>query len=109
MASYPFLLPILYFLFTVYPKNQDILVDPTIYVSHAGKEALATTIVLPRLQYEFEKNEGRYDERREKVKGFIKQTWDLYVQQAWDWHEVRPVGGGGRDSRYIFALHELME
>ena len=104
VASYPFLLLILYFFFAFYPKDQHIHVDPTMYLSHAGKAALATTIVLPRLQYEFEKNEGRYDERREKVKGFIKQTWDLYVQQAWDWHEVRPVGGGGRDSRYIFAL-----
>ena len=104
VASYPFLLLILYFLFTLYAKNQHILVDPTIYLSHAGKAALATTIVLPRLQYEFEKKEGRSDERREKIKGFIKQTWDLYVQQAWGWDEVRPVRGGGRDSRYIFAL-----
>src|SRR5271155_1136751 len=67
VASYPFLLLILYFLFTLYPKNQHILVDPTMYLSHAGKTALATNIVLPRLQYEFEKKEGRSDERREKI------------------------------------------
>jgi hypothetical protein len=98
---YPLLLITLYFLFTLWPKQPPILVDPTAYLSYAGKSALSTTIVLPKLQYKFQNNEGGHDERRQKVKELIKQTWDLYVQQAWGWDVVKPVRGGGRDTRYL--------
>ena len=40
-------------------------------------------------------------ERRRKVKESIQRTWELYVQEAWGWDEVRPVQGGGRDPRHL--------
>ncbi len=74
--------------------------DPPPYLSHAGRAALETTIRLPVLQYQFPNGSGADVERRNKVKDAIKRTWDLYVQQAWGWDEVRPVRGSGQDTRF---------
>lgn len=80
--------------------SQSVLPDPPPYMSYAGKTALETTIQLPELQYKFSNGSGADVERRDKVKEVIKRTWDLYVQQAWGWDEVRPVRGSGQDPRY---------
>ena len=104
---YPLLLVILYLLLSLWPRPLSRIVDPNEYASYIGKSALATALALPRLQYQFPYNKGPDYERREKVKGLIKETWDLYAQQAWGWDEVRPVDGGGRDSRYFFVLLNL--
>jgi hypothetical protein len=102
---YPLLLMILYLLLSLWPRPPSRIIEPTEeYLSYIGKSALSTSIPLPRLQYQFAHNEGLDFDRREKVKASIKETWDLYVQQAWGWDEVRPVTGGGRDSRYFFLL-----
>jgi len=98
---YPFLLIILYLLPFLWPGSPSRFIDPTEYVSYIGQSALSTSVTLPRLQYQFPFNEGNSYDRREEVKALIKNAWDLYVKQAWGWDEVRPVTGGGRDSRYL--------
>jgi hypothetical protein len=103
LVWYPLLLVILYLLVSLWPRPPSRIADPKDYASYLGKSALATSLALPRLQYQFPYTDGPDYERHEKVKGLIKETWDLYVQQAWGWDEVRPVDGGGRDSRYFFV------
>jgi hypothetical protein len=100
IVSFPLILLLLYSLAVLWPKSPTLFDHPE-SLSHGGKSALATTITLPRLQYNFEKNEGGHDERRRKVKESIRRTWDLYTEQAWGWDEVRPVRGGGRNTRSI--------
>jgi len=100
LVWYPLLLIVLYLLLSLWPRQPSRPIDSTDYIYFAGKSALASTFALPKLQYQFQDTDGGNFERREKVKGLIKETWDLYVQQAWGWDEVRPVSGGGRDSRY---------
>jgi hypothetical protein len=94
------------FYFCIYSSpGQSVLLDPPPYMSNAGRAALETTIQLPDLQYKFLNGSGADVERRDKVKEVIKRTWDLYVQQAWGWDEVRPVRGSGQDPRYpLLAL-----
>jgi hypothetical protein len=98
LVWYPLLLVVLYLLLSLWPKAPSRIIGSNDYASYLGKSALATSLALPRLQ---SYNEGPDYERREKVKGLIKETWALYVQQAWGWDEVRPVSGGGRDTRYF--------
>ena len=86
---------------------QSVLLDPSPYMSYAGKAALETTIQLPELQYKFPNGSGADVERRDRVKDVIKRTWDLYVQQAWGWDEVRPVRGSGQDTRYPLPIRML--
>lgn len=97
----PFTLFLLYFLLPSWLDQSELFLAPPPYLSHAGKAALGATIVLPKIQYNFAKGEGADPERREQVKETILRTWRLYAQEAWGWDEVRPVEGGGRDSRYL--------
>jgi hypothetical protein len=98
LLALPLTLITLYFLLPLL-LNRARPTPPPEYLSHAGTSVLETTIVLPKLQYNFANSQGGDDERRQKVKESIKRTWDLYVQQAWGWDEVRPIRGGGRDTR----------
>ena len=98
LIALPLTLITLYFLLPLL-LNRPRPTPPPEYLSHAGTSVLETTIVLPKLQYSFANNQGGDDERRQKVKESIKRTWDLYVQQAWGWDEVRPIRGGGHDTR----------
>jgi hypothetical protein len=95
--SYPVILLLLYLILTLPSKRRAVL--PPEYLSHIGRSALETTLSLPTLQYQFPHGEGADYERREKVKEALKRNWYLYVQEAWGWDEVRPVHGGGRDTR----------
>lgn len=109
LVSFPLALLLLYFLFPFHHRlNQPGHFPPPTYLSHAGKSALESTIVLPTLQHKFPNNEGADVERRQKVKESIKQTWELYVQEAWGWDEVAPVRGGGRDTRLILKNRRLI-
>lgn len=103
--SFPVSLLLIYLFLPSWLNRSDLFVPPPAYISHAGKSALETTIILPKVQYKFRKGEGADIERREKVKEAILRTWELYSQEAWGWDEVRPVQGGGRDSRFLlFAV-----
>jgi len=52
------------------------------------------------VQFAFGAGEGGDEERLRGVREAILRTWGFYVQEAWGWDEVRPVKGGGRDTRY---------
>lgn len=69
---------------------------------YSGTSPLESTIVIPAVQYNFTDISGQAD-RRDNITATIKRTWDLYVQQAWGWDEVRPVTGKGQDPRFRFA------
>lgn len=97
-VSYPVILLLLYLIILTLPSRRRAFLPPE-YLSHIGRSALETTLSLPTLQYQFPHGEGAHYERREKVKEALKRNWDLYVQEAWGWDEVRPVHGGGRDTR----------
>ena len=56
--------------------------------------------MLPEIQHKFAKGQGGDVVRRTKVKEAIQRTWELYSSEAWGWDEVKPVEGGGRDTRY---------
>lgn len=100
LLSFPLALLLLYLLFPFpHRLSQPGHFPPPTYLAHAGKSALESTIVLPTLQHKFPNNKGADIERRQKVRESIKQTWELYVQEAWGWDEVAPVRGGGRDTR----------
>ena len=90
---------ILYLLLPQYIPHPEIFTKSPSYLSHAGKSALETTITLPKMQFPFEKGTGGDDERREMVLQTMRRTWELYAREAWTWDEVRPVHGGGRDTR----------
>jgi mannosyl-oligosaccharide alpha-1,2-mannosidase len=90
-----------YFILPSLLDQSELFLPPPPYLGYAGKAALETTIVLPKIQYNFRKGEGADPERRERVKEAILRTWELYAQEAWGWDEVRPVQGGGKDSRYF--------
>lgn len=105
LLSFPLTLAIIYIAITysqTWLKGPNSLISPHVgaYISHAGKKALETTIVLPNIQYPFLEGEGRDVNRREKVRDAIRRTWELYSKEAWAWDEVKPNQGGGRDTRY---------
>jgi hypothetical protein len=97
-VSFPVILVLLYLIILTLPSKRRAFLPPD-YVSHIGKSALETTLSLPTLQYRFANGEGAHYEHREKVKEALKRNWDFYVHEAWGWDEVRPVHGGGRDTR----------
>ena|SRR2546423_6534918 len=97
-VSFPLTLLLLYLIIISWPTKRRAFLEPE-YLSHIGRSALETTLVLPTIQYQFPNGEGGHYERREKVKEALKRNWELYVQEAWGWDEVRPVHGGGRDTR----------
>lgn len=101
LLSFPLALFLLYLLSPSWLDRSELFLAPPPYLSHAGKAALETTIFLPKIQYNFRKGEAEDPERREIVKETILRTWELYAQEAWGWDEVRPVQGGGSDSRYF--------
>jgi hypothetical protein len=100
LLSFPLTLLLLYCILPPWLERSELFPPSAPYLSHAGKSALETTIVLPKIQYKFPKGRGADIPRRHKIKESIKRTWDLYVQEAWGWDEARPVQGGGRDTRY---------
>ena len=97
--SYPLVLLCLYLVFgLLIPKphaREQIVFD---FAANAGRSALESTITLPRIQHSFADKAGN-EQRRERIREELKRTWDAYVQQAWGWDEVKPVSGGGRDTR----------
>jgi len=98
--SYPLLLLFLYVVFTLLiPKPHGRAQIEFDFAANAGRSALDSTISLPRIQHSFSDKAGN-EQRRQKVREELKRTWDAYVQQAWGWDEVKPVSGGGRDTRY---------
>jgi len=106
VVTYPLALLFLYLLFILWPEKPT-LVDSS-YLQYAGKSALTTSIVLPRLQYPFQNGEGRDERRRGTIREVIENTWALYVQEAWGWDEVRPVQGRGRDTLSVSLLWDFL-
>jgi len=104
LLSLPLTCILLYFLLlpptTSWLDHSRLFVPAPGYASHSGKSALKTTIELPPVQFAFRKGEGEDKERLRVVRDAILRTWELYEQEAWGWDEVRPVHGGGRDTRY---------
>jgi hypothetical protein len=100
LVSFPLTLILLYLLFPSWLDNSQLFAPPAPYVSHSGKSALKSTITLPPIQFDFPPREGADSERREAVREVIERTWGLYAEDAWGWDEVRPVMGGGKDTRY---------
>jgi hypothetical protein len=99
LLSLPLSLLLIYFLLPSLLEKPHLFSSYAVHTSYASKEALQTTIVLPKLQYKFREGEGADFERRQKVKESIQRTWELYAQEAWGWDEVKPITGGGRDTR----------
>ena len=52
------------------------------------------------MQFGFREGEGGDAGRLRAVREAISRTWEGYVEEAWGWDEVRPVAGGGKDTRY---------
>jgi hypothetical protein len=108
--AFPLALLLIYLLLPTYLNDVEIVVAPDApWFSHSGKAALETTIELPKIQFQFPRGEGANEERRDKVRAAIQRTWRLYGQEAWSWDEVRPVTGGGRDTRFVTLTRVLME
>lgn len=102
LLSFPLSLILLYLLLPSWLDQSSMFRAPAMYLSHAGKSALETTIELPRIQYRFENGKGGQDvQRRDRVKEVIERTWEVYCKEAWGWDEPKPVYGGGRDTRYV--------
>ena len=102
LIIFPIILLVLYISAALWQK-QSIIQTPPDHVAYAGKSALESVIVLPKIQHHFP-NKAVHDERRQQIKEEIKRSWSFYVQQAWGLDEIRPVRGGGRDNRYISHL-----
>jgi hypothetical protein len=99
LLSLPLTLFLCYLLLPSMLDQSPLFIAPPAYLSHSGKSALETTVLLPRVQFEFPRGKGGDVVRREKIKEAIERTWRLYAQEAWSWDEVKPVHGGGRDPR----------
>jgi len=99
LLSLPLTVLLCYLLLPSMLDRSDLFVAPPPYLSHAGRSALETSVLLPRVQFLFPPGQGKDVGRREKVREAIRRTWKLYSQEAWGWDEVRPVQGGGRDPR----------
>jgi len=99
LLSLPLTVLLCYLLLPSMLDRSDLFVAPPPYLSHAGRSALETSVLLPRVQFLFPRGRGGDVARREKVREAIRRTWRLYSQEAWGWDEVKPVQGGGRDPR----------
>src|SRR5277367_4130833 len=104
LLALPLTCILLYFLLlpptTSWLDHSHLFIPSPAYVSHSGKSALRTTIGLPPVQFAFGTGEGGDEERLGVVREAIFRTWWFYVKDAWGWDEVRPVQGGGRDTRF---------
>ena len=103
LISFPIALAVIYIILTYSESwigRTTSFITPIPYLSHAGRGALESTIILPRIQYHFDKGDGGDPSRRTKIQETIRRTWELYTNEAWGWDEVKPTEGGGRDTRY---------
>ena len=62
------------------------------------------SITIPKLQYNFSEGGGGDSTRLQQIQGTINDTWNLYVQQAWGFDEVKPVTGGGVNTLYHYLV-----